>query len=168
MMRRVRCWSLFALLSLAGAALAVEVGQPAPAFDLPSLHDAGRMTLAQYRGKVVLLDFWASWCGPCAQSVPHYRKLRGELAGRGFELVAVGLDEDAAHARAFLERFDVRYPAGSDPAGEVAGRYALKGMPYAVLIDREGIVRDTHVGFRASDVADLRASIERLLEEGDG
>lgn len=168
MMRRARCWSLLALLSFAGPVVAVEVGAPAPAFDVPSLRDEGRMTLAQYRGKVVLLDFWASWCGPCAQSVPHYQKLRGELADRGFELVAVGLDEDAADGRAFLERFDVHYPVGSDPAGAVAERYALKGMPYAVLIDREGIVRDTHVGFQSSDVAELRARIETLLGDGDG
>jgi len=168
MMRRVRCWSLLALLLLAGPAIAVNVGQPAPAFDLPSLRDEGRMTLTQFRGKVVLLDFWASWCVPCAQSVPHYQKLRSELADRGFELVAVGLDEDVADGRAFLKRFDVRYPVGSDPAGAVATRYALKGMPYAVLIDREGIVRDTHVGFQSSDVAELRARIENLLGDGGG
>ena len=168
MMRRACCWSLSALLSFACPVFAVDVGEPAPAFDVPSLRDAGRMTLAQFRGKVVLLDFWASWCVPCAQSVPHYQKLRSELARRGFELVAVGLDEDVAEGRAFLERFAVRYPAGSDAAGEVASSYALKGMPYAVLIDREGIVRDTHVGFQPSDMAGLRASIERLLEEGDG
>jgi len=168
MHRAPRSWLLAVLLLQAGVVGAVGVGEVAPDFDVPSLRGDGRVSLAQYRGKVVLLDFWASWCGPCAASVPHYRELRSGLAGRGFELVALGLDENAADGRAFLDRFAVGYPAGSDPQGTVASRYALKGMPYAVLIDRDGIVRVTHTGFEPADFERLRARIEQLLQEGDG
>lgn len=147
-----------------GAAGAATVGEPAPGFDVPSLRGDARLALEQFRGKVVLLDFWASWCTPCGQSLPLYEKLRSDLSGRGFELVAIGLDEDAEDGRAFLERFDVHYPVGSDPEGMVASLYALKGMPYAVLIDRDGVVRATHVGFKPADIAALRAKIEALLE----
>jgi len=168
MHRAPRYGLLVVLLLQAGGAGAIKVGEVAPDFDVASLRGDGRVSLAQHRGKVVLLDFWASWCVPCAASVPHYQQLRSALSGRGFELVALGLDENVADGRAFLDRFAVGYPAGSDPEGTVASRYALKGMPYAVLIDRDGVVRATHVGFEPADIEGLRARIEQLLRDGDG
>jgi peroxiredoxin len=161
---------LLSLAMLAGgvisfAAAAAEVSAPAPAFSLPRLQAEGTVTLQEQRGRVVLLDFWASWCGPCRESLPQYQKLYDEFPRADFEVVAVSLDEDIEEALDFLKQYPLRYLVLHDPEGGVATAYALKGMPSSYLIDRKGVLRDQHVGFQMKDLAPLRAKIAELIAE---
>jgi thiol-disulfide isomerase/thioredoxin len=157
--------ALGALLLLAPAASAVEAGQPAPAFSAPSLDGKGQRSLASYRGKVVYVDFWASWCTPCLTSLPLLEKLRGEFPPEQFQILAVNVDREPAKAKGFLARHPVGYPSVSDPEGRLPEVFALETMPTSYLIDARGIVRYVHEGFRASDVDEIRERIRGLLRE---
>lgn len=152
-----------ALILLAASAAAVEPGAPAPAFRLPTFDSGQAVSLADFRGKVVFVDFWASWCSPCRQSLPLYDKLRENYATADFAVLAVGLDEDVADAKAFLAEHPVKYTTLQNPQGDVAKAFDLKGMPSSYLIDRDGIVRARHVGFEAKDIDALKNEIDGLV-----
>ncbi len=141
------------------------MGQAAPAVQLPQLSSAGEVSLESLRGKVVYLDFWASWCGPCRISFPQLEQLRNELGPDGFEVLAINVDEVEADARRFLSEVPVSYLVVRDSEGITPGTYGILGMPTGYLIDRQGIVREIHQGFRKSDGAQLRAAIVELLGE---
>jgi thiol-disulfide isomerase/thioredoxin len=143
----------------------VTVGQAAPAIDLPLLSGDGSASLQALRGKVVYLDFWASWCGPCRVSFPLLEQLREELQGQGFEVLAVNVDEFEADAMQFLKEVPVSYPVVRDAAGVTPQTYGILGMPTGYLIDQSGVVREIHQGFRKSDAAKLRTAISELLGE---
>lgn len=146
-----------------GRAAAVEPGQPAPSFSARALEGDSTLNLAQYKGKVVFLDFWASWCQPCQTAMPLIESLRGEFPADQFQVLAVNVDQDPAKAKAFLARKKVGYPSVSDPEGRLPSSYGLKTMPTSYLIDRNGVVRAVHAGFRSSDMDGLRAEIRALL-----
>jgi peroxiredoxin len=152
-------------LFMCTAAAAVEPGQPAPAFAAPALQGQGDVELARYRGSVVLLDFWASWCGPCRQSLPAFERLRTELAPQGFEIVAVNVDENPRDGLDFLKKYPVTYPTVRDPQAELASRYGVQAMPSSYLIDRSGVVRAVKLGFHKNDMPKLRESISTLIRE---
>lgn len=145
----------------------VQVGQAAPPVSLPLLSEegSGEFSLASLRGKVVYLDFWASWCGPCRLSFPELEQLREELGPRGFEVVAVSVDEVEEDALAFLDELPVSYPVVIDSSSETFDLFGVIGMPTGYLIDRAGVVRLVHQGYRKGDAADLRLKIVELLEE---
>lgn len=155
------------LLPLCAAATVVQVGDTAPSLELPLLSagDADSLSLASLRGRVVYLDFWASWCGPCRVSFPQLEQLREELGSRGFEVLAVNVDEFQADAEEFLAQLPVSYPVVRDASGDSPQRFGILGMPTGFLIDREGVVRAVHQGYRKSDGPKLRAEVLRLLEE---
>ena len=148
-------------------AAGVQVGESAPQISLPLLTDdtSEVLSLDSLRGKVVYLDFWASWCGPCRLSFPQLEALRQELGPRGFEVLAVNVDEFAPDALRFLEDMSVSYPVVRDGAGETPALYGILGMPTGFLIDRAGTVRLIHQGYRKSDGAALREEIIALLGE---
>jgi len=145
------------------AARAVDAGQPAPSFSARALEGDSTLSLSNYKGKVVFLDFWASWCGPCQTAMPLIESLRNEFPADQFQVLAINVDQDPAKAKAFLERRKVGYPSVSDPEGRLPATYGLKTMPTSYLIDRNGVVRAVHAGFRQSDLDGLRAEIKRLL-----
>ncbi|APR67536.1 TlpA family protein disulfide reductase [Thalassolituus oleivorans] len=162
----MRIGVLFSLLLLTFASIAgAETKQPAPAFTLPKLVGEGTYSLSQFRGQVVYLDFWASWCGPCRKSLPLLNNLRGELHQQGFEVLAVNLDEDKASGLDFLKEVPVSYPTLHDANGTTPNAYGLRGMPTSYLIDRNGIMRAVHMGFKPSDMTEIRAQVVQLLNE---
>jgi cytochrome c biogenesis protein CcmG, thiol:disulfide interchange protein DsbE len=123
------------------------------------------LDLAEYRGKVVYLDFWASWCGPCRQSFPWLSDMQSRNASDSFVVVAVNLDQDREHAQRFLNDFPVNFPVIYDPKGEIASSFKIKGMPSAVLIDRAGHVRFHHDGFSVKKEEEYEAHLQTLLAE---
>jgi len=155
---------MFVASASAQAAVETVVGKPAPAFELPVFGSESRhVALESLRGKVVLLDFWASWCGPCRQSFPLYEKLHGELPAQDFALLAINLDEMAEGPAAFLFEHPVSYTSLADPAGEVAKKFGLIGMPTSFVIDRDGIVHSRHTGFKPQDIDAVRGEIRELI-----
>lgn len=163
----IRAGLLALTLVLTQFALAgVTGGQAALPLVLPNLpQDGGNTSLESLRGKVIYLDFWASWCGPCRVSFPQLESLRGELGGRGFEVLAVSVDENQEDALLFLEERPVSYPVVWDPSGESPAAWGILGMPTGYLIDRDGKVRLVHRGFRKGDGERLREEILELLGE---
>lgn len=142
---------------------ALEVGDKVPDFRLPLLTQQGQAGLSSFKGKVVYVDFWASWCGPCRKSLPALNTLRKELKGKGFEVVAINLDEDVKDARAFLKEFPVAYPTLYDGTGKTPELFGVRGMPTSYLIDRQGKLQAVHQGFKPSDITGIRAQVISLL-----
>lgn len=149
---------------LAPTAVAADTSQPAPPLWAPQAD--GTMTgLRDLRGKVVLVDFWASWCAPCRESLPQLDAWQRELGTRGFSVLAVNVDTERRKALAFLRQNPVSYPVVYDPEGFWPEQYAVKGMPSGFLVDREGQVRAVHHGYKAKDLPRIRREIEALLAE---
>jgi thiol-disulfide isomerase/thioredoxin len=137
----------------------VGPGKAAPDFSLPAL-DGTPVHLRDLRGKVVLLDFWASWCAPCLAELPVVDRLAHRFAGRGLAALGVNLGDPAATVRAVLRENRLDLPALLDD-GDVAERYHVDSIPALVLIDRQGVIRSRELGI--SDERDLAARIEPLL-----
>ncbi|HEX7640181.1 MAG TPA: TlpA disulfide reductase family protein, partial [Burkholderiaceae bacterium] len=154
-------------LAVAVPAGAVSVGDPAPDFQLPATRDArtGAMTvrLSDLRGKLVYLDFWASWCGPCKQSFPWMDRLQARYAGRGLVVLAVDLDTHADDAQAFLDELAPGFRVAFDAQGATPRQYAIQGMPTSVLIGPDGKVLLVHGGFRAEEAPAVEARIRDAL-----
>jgi cytochrome c biogenesis protein CcmG, thiol:disulfide interchange protein DsbE len=130
-----------------------------------SVHAASSLDLTSLRGRVVYLDFWASWCGPCKQSFPWMESLKSTYGDQGLEIITVNLDTQRADADKFLNQFHPTFEVRFDPKGELAEFYKVHGMPASVLIDRHGVARFTHVGFRPIDGATYEAQLRELLAE---
>ncbi len=138
------------------------VGAPAPAFELPGVDGRGSQSLKAYAGKVVIVDFWATWCQPCKQSFPAYQKLVTEM-GLDFVVVGVSQDDDDKYIRAFLSETGAKFPVVWDEGKSVAKAYNPPSMPTAFVIDKNGIVRFVHVGYRAGDETTLKDEVRSLM-----
>jgi cytochrome c biogenesis protein CcmG, thiol:disulfide interchange protein DsbE len=132
---------------------------------LGNIAQAADLDLGAYRGKVVYLDFWASWCGPCKQSFPWMETMKGTYDPQGLTVIAVNLDMDRADADKFLDRFRPTFEVRFGPKGELAAFYKVQAMPSSVLIDRHGVTRFTHEGYRPVDAAAYEAQVQELLAE---
>ena len=153
------------LLCVAGNPVwAADEGQPAPAFSAKSLTGDGNLALGNYKGKVVYLDFWASWCAPCQTSLPALEALRKEFPADQFQVIAINVDQDPEKARKLLEKLKIGYPSATDPEGRLPATFGLKTMPTSYLIDRDGVIRRVHPGFRSGDVDAIRKQIQTLVE----
>jgi cytochrome c biogenesis protein CcmG, thiol:disulfide interchange protein DsbE len=130
----------------------------APAFTLPSRD--GTVSSDSLRGKVVYLDFWASWCGPCRGSFPWLRSLHERYGSKGLVVVAVNLDKTRADADAFLEQFPAPFTVAFDPAGKTPEAYHVAAMPTSFLIGRNGAIVHRHAGFNPKQTAKIEALIE--------
>ena len=150
----------------AGDASAVTPGETAPRCDLAAL-GAGPVldTALAASGRVVLVDFWASWCAPCAHAFGSLNELERDFREAGFSVIGVNVDEDPDDALDFLERHPAEFALGADPTGVCPRAFAVIGMPSSYLVDRRGVVRSVHRGFRPSTLPALRAEIESLLAE---
>jgi len=133
------------------------INQPAPTFDLPVVANSGSAKLADLAGKVVLVDFWATWCGPCADAVPEIEALHEKYAARGLRVVGIS-DDDAADIASYARDHAITYPLARDKGDVVAGSYWRAAIPMLVLIDRAGIVRSV-----GADRSQLEAMLVKLL-----
>ena len=152
--------SLFAIALLAGGASAQEL---APDFEGADIYDGSMLRLSDYRGKVVFIDFWASWCPPCLVSLPAYDKIYRELANEEFELIAVNVDEDTGNGLVFLEDHPVTYPVLADPEGEIGIPYRVRSLPLSYLLDREGRIVEIYRNYSQGDEAEIKQRIIELL-----
>lgn len=156
---------LLVLLTVrAPAASGLAPGQSAPSVELATA-DGTPVSLASLKGNVVLVDFWASWCGPCAQAFPIVEDLFQEYRTRGFEVLAINLDEKRRDADRFLADRPHAMTVAFDPQGKSAKAFGLEGMPTSFVIGRDGRVRFVHIGFTAKTADDYRREIEQLLAE---
>jgi cytochrome c biogenesis protein CcmG, thiol:disulfide interchange protein DsbE len=163
----LRGWSgafaLTALAALAAApAAAVDPGAAAPAFALPD----GRgevITLEKLRGRVVYVDFWASWCGPCRQSFPWMNEMQRKYGAQGFTIVGINVDKRDADAQRFLQQVPATFTVVYDPKGQAPAAYGVKAMPNSYLIDAQGRVAGVEYGFKDDRKADLERQIAALL-----
>lgn len=143
--------------------LPVARAEEAPPFSLPG--DAGPVSLAANRGKVVYVDFWASWCVPCRKSFPWMNELHRRYGARGLIIIAISVDKKQEAAQAFLADYPPEFTIAFDPKGTVAEAYRVWTMPSSYLIDRKGAVHSIHRGFFDADKRRIEEEIERLLTE---
>lgn len=147
---------------------AVAVGRPAPAYEAATLQ-GDTVSLASLRGKVVLLNIWATWCAPCREEIPYLQTLYGRHAAEGFEIVGVSVDARGTEAsiEEFRKDFGMTYPIWLDPDERIQTLYLALGVPASYLIDRDGILRWRHLGIvRPSDSTFTRALAGALDRTG--
>ena len=160
---RLRTVLLLGLL-LAAAPVFALVPAPAPDFTLPSA--AGpNLRLQEQRGQVVMLNFWATWCGPCRREMPELNRIYGKYHAAGFVLLGVNVDQDQANARGVASKLGVRFPVLFDAKQSVSRLYDLSTMPSTVLIDRDGRVRYVHQGYKEGYEDAYEKQIAELLRE---
>jgi len=141
---------------------AVDVGAAAPDISLPTL--SGKFESSQARGKVLYVDFWASWCVPCRQSFPWMNDMQAKYAARGLQVVAINVDAKRADADRFLAQVESKVSIAFDANGDTPKRFGVKGMPSSYLIDGDGRLIKAHSGFRDSDKTALEAAIVAALD----
>lgn len=142
-------------------AAAVEPGQAAPDVELPASSAGAK--LSDLRGKLVYLDFWASWCAPCRLSFPWLNEMHRKHGAKGLVVLGINVDAKRSDADGFLSKTPADFPLAFDAKGEAARRFAIKGMPSSALIDAQGKVLHVHRGFRLEDRAELEAKILAAL-----
>ena len=155
--------SLFAPISWAESELSHDNAVLAPPFSLPGISQ--QVNLADYRGKVVLVDFWASWCSPCIRSFPWMNEMLAKYAQDGFEIIAINMDQEQQLADKFLQRYPNQLTIAFDPNGQVAEQYQVMGLPNSFIINREGQIVYKHVGFRLTELDKYEAEIKTLLQQ---
>ena len=136
--------------------------RPAPDFSLTDL--SGRaFRLSNYRGRVVVLDFWATWCDPCKQEIPHFIAMQNQYASQGLQVLGVSMDDDAPPVRQFQEKFQMNYPVAiGNP--KLADQYGgILGLPITFVIDRNGRITARHVG--ATDPSIIETEVQKLLAQ---
>ncbi|MEO8752598.1 MAG: TlpA disulfide reductase family protein [Casimicrobiaceae bacterium] len=143
-------------------AYATEAGQPAPAFALPTAK-GDTVALDKLRGKVVYVDFWASWCGPCRRSFPWMNEMQQKYGAKGFTVVAVNVDKKRSDAEKFLVQNPANFTVVYDEAGATPAAYGVKGMPSSYLVDARGNVTFVERGFLDESKADLENRLAALL-----
>ena len=154
-----------ALLSAAAAAgSGATASGPAPAFTLEA-RGGSKISLTQYKGQVVMLNFWASWCGPCRQEMPLLENIYKKYNKLGFTLIGVNVEPDSKDAEGFLKQTPVSFPVIYDKDSTVSKAYDVQGMPSTVIIDRKGNIRVLHRGYKPGDENEYLDSIRSLVRE---
>jgi cytochrome c biogenesis protein CcmG, thiol:disulfide interchange protein DsbE len=148
------------------APTAIGVGDVMPDLAVAKLRGKGKIRLRDLRGKVVLLDIWASWCAPCKEEMPVLDQLAIKLAERGVEIIAVSIDEQRAEAEAFVQgRKQWSLRLAHDPAGALPDQLKPPKMPTSYIFDRQGILRHVQAGYHPSDAGKIEARLESLTRE---
>ena len=159
-----RIAGIVAALVIAMPAVASDPTGPAPQFVLPS-KGGSQLNLAQYKGQVVMINFWASWCGPCRQEMPLLESIYRKYNKMGFTMIGVNVEPDSNAANAWLKATPVSFPILYDRDSKVSKLYDVSGMPSTVIIDRTGKLRTLHRGYKPGDENEYLDSIRTLIRE---
>lgn len=162
-----RVFGILVIFTLAVfAADAPEIGQAAPQFQGTTL-DGKKIQLNEFQGKVVLIDFWASWCGPCREEMPFLIELDHRYHKSPFEIIAINIDDKLQNAKRFMGQLpdEITFTVVQDPKQQIPPKYDLKGMPSSLLLDKNGIIRFWHTGFKESNKDNYISEIDGLLKE---
>lgn len=157
-------WALIALvIVIAGCDQPAPPVPATPPVDFNVLTDDGQMPISKFRGEVVYLDFWATWCGPCRDSFPWMKDMQTKYKDKGLKVVAISLDTDHALARQFADELESNFIIGYDDSGDIADIFKVKGMPTSVIIDRDGLVAEIHEGFRLDNLEAYEQSLVKVI-----
>ncbi len=166
-LRRPQIGLLIVLLSsslaLPGATASAD-SSSAPGFTLES-RDGGVVSLAEHQGHVVMINFWATWCGPCREEMPHLEALHQRYSSLGFTLLGVNVEENSQDAVDWLEEMPVSFPILFDPENRVSALYDVVAMPSTVLVDRQGRIRFLHHGYQTGYENEYQTQIRALIRE---
>ncbi len=146
------------------AAPTLGAKSPAPDFTLPALGGKS-LSLSQYKGQVVMINFWATWCGPCRQEMPLLDAMYKKYKAMGFTLIGVNVEPDSKAAEEFLRKLPVSFPVAFDAESKVSQLYNVQGMPSTVIVDRKGIARVLHKGYRPGDENTYLDHVRTLIRE---
>jgi thiol-disulfide isomerase/thioredoxin len=161
---------LAALLALFGALPLMalpQVGESAPDFTLKTLDGEHEYTLSALKGKVVYLDFWASWCSPCRKAFPEVMELHEQYKEQGLEVLAISLDQAPGPAKKFIAQQKSLFPALFDAQKTAAVKYGIRSIPSTVIVDAEGKVAFTMIGFDPRKVGQIHELLDGLLEHAE-
>lgn len=155
---------LLASLWILAPVNAAEMQGKAPNFTLKS-NSGKNVKLSELRGQVILLNFWASWCGPCRQEMPLLEKLHKRYNALGFTVLGVNVEEDPRKAQTLLKHIKVSFPILFDTKNKVSNLYKVSAMPSTVMIDRDGNMRYLHKGYKPGDEAQYKKWVKKLIKE---
>ena len=142
-----------------------KINQKAPNCLLNTFGESEQVTINQLQGKVLYVDFWASWCPPCVKSFSFLNDLQHDLGNQELYILGINLDERLSDAQDFLAKVPNSFDVVTDPGQQCAQSFDIKAMPSSFLIDRNGVIRYVHLGFRSGDTDQLRAQVQKILEE---
>jgi peroxiredoxin len=154
------CWYF---LGPAAGSLHEWIGTPAPDFSLKTLSGKATISLHDYKGKIVLLDFWASWCAPCQRSLPELQTLEEQY--ENLKILAISIDDKEENAREFMKRQQLDLTVLFDEKKFVAETYDIEDMPSALLIDQDGVIRFVLSGYTEKHLPELKREIDKLILE---
>ena len=166
--QRILCLVVVACWFAGAAADAHAAGEQAPEFTLRDINNKS-VSLSDFKGKVVLVNFWATWCGPCKVEMPHLDKMDAELGERGFEVLSISTDDAraASMVKPFIKKNGYQFTVLLDKTTAVVSKYnPAKTLPYTAIIDREGRIAHVHMGYNPGDEVKMRAEVEALLGAG--
>jgi len=155
--------TLFALYGIFGSNNVIADNNMAPNFKLAGQKNS--IELSKYRGQIVYVDFWASWCQPCRKSFAWMNKMQNLYGDEGFKVIAINLDESRAKANKFLQQIPANFDVAFDPQGNTAEAYRVKAMPSSYLIDKNGKLVHANLGFRGNDEDTLEVKIRNLIRQ---
>lgn len=159
---RIFILSLMAFLTI--NANANEMKEPAPNFTLKS-YSGKNLKLSEFRGQVVLINFWASWCGPCRQEMPLLEKLHNKYSGLGFTVMGVNVEENNTEAKGIVKKDKLTFPVLFDTQNKVSQLYKVSAMPSTVIVDRDGNMRYLHQGYKPGDEKTYNTWVKKLIKE---
>jgi peroxiredoxin len=161
---RSRLLALAASFACLGPVAADDAAGPAPDFTLPA-RSGSTVSLGMLRGQVVMINFWASWCGPCRQEFPILDQIHRKYRPLGFTMLGVNVEPDTAEAERFLAQTPVGFPILFDRTNVVTKQYGVSGMPTTILVDRKGRVRWLHRAYRPGDESEYVSQVRAMLKE---
>ncbi len=144
---------------------ALDKGDNMPDCALTPVGDTQRYNLQQFKDKVLYVDFWASWCGPCAKSFPFLNNLDKKYQGQDLKIIGINLDENPIDAQDFLAKYPANFTVVADIGEQCAKTFAVKAMPSSYLVDKKGVIRHVQLGFRTDEAKALDTLLEQLLAE---